>query len=65
MSVQSLPRPEVVDGAWPYFLVNWLAIGAMSATLAVGLMFTGFSIELSGLAISVGYVGIYWFESDT
>ncbi len=31
----------------------------MGATLAVGLMYTGFSIELSGLAISVGYVGIF------
>jgi hypothetical protein len=51
--------PEVVDGAWRYFLVNWLVIGAMGATLAVGLMFTGFFIELSGFAISVGYVGIY------
>ncbi len=31
----------------------------MGATLAVGLLFTGFSIELSGLAISIGYVGLY------
>jgi hypothetical protein len=31
----------------------------MGAVLALSLMFTDFSIELTGLVISVGYVGIY------
>lgn len=59
MARQSLTAKEDVDGAWRYFLVNWLGIGVMGATLAVGLLFSNFSIELSGLAISVGYVGLY------
>ncbi len=31
----------------------------MGAVLALSLMFTDFSIELTGLAVSVGYVGLY------
>ena len=35
------------------------SIGAMGAELALSLMFTDFSIELTGLAVAVGYVGVY------
>lgn len=51
--------PDDVETAWRYFLLNWTLIGGMAAALALGLMVTHFSIELTGLAISVGYVGIY------
>ena len=51
--------PQDVEAAWRFFLVNWIIIGAMGALLALSLMFTDFSIELTGLAVSVGYVGIY------
>jgi len=51
--------PTDETAAWRFFLFNWLAIGAMAATLAASLLFTDFSIELSGLAISVAYVGTY------
>jgi len=48
-----------LDAAWRFFLLNWVVIGAMGATLALGLTMTGFSIDLAGLAISVAYVGLY------
>jgi hypothetical protein len=51
--------PEDADAAWRFFLVNWIGVGAMGAALAVCLLVTNFSIELSGLAIAVGYVGLY------
>lgn len=55
--------PQSADGetevAWRFLLVNWIAIGAMAAALGLGVLFTNFSIELSGLMIAVGYVGIY------
>jgi len=51
--------PTDETAAWRFFLFNWLTIGAMAATLAASLLFTDFSIELSGLAISVAYVGTY------
>lgn len=50
---------EDVEAAWRYFLLNWIMIGAMAATLALGLVFTNFSLELTGLAIAVGYCGLY------
>jgi hypothetical protein len=50
---------EDVDAAWRFFLLNWIGVGAMGAVLAFCLLVTDFSIELSGLAISVGYVGLY------
>jgi hypothetical protein len=53
------PIPQEVQAAWRYFLLNWVVIGAMGAVLALSLMFTDFSIELTGLAVSVGYVGVY------
>jgi len=47
------------DDAWRFFLFNWILVGSMGAALALSLAFTDFSIELSGLAIAVGYVGLY------
>jgi PAP2 superfamily len=41
-----------------FFHCNWLFVGAMGATLALSLLATRFSIDLWGLAISLGYVGI-------
>jgi hypothetical protein len=59
MSGPAPPLPTDADAAWRFFLVNWIVIGAMGATLAASLLFTNFSIELSGLAVSVAYVGTY------
>jgi hypothetical protein len=50
---------EQVDAAWRFYLFNWMVIGAMSATLALSLLLTRFSIGLSGLLIAIGYVGLY------
>jgi hypothetical protein len=51
--------PEEIDAAWRFFLVNWIGVGALGAVLAFSLVVTDFSIELTGLAIAVGYVGLY------
>jgi hypothetical protein len=48
-----------VDAAWRFFLFNWIVIGVMAAALALALVSSDFSIDLAGLAISVGYVGCY------
>src|SRR5271154_4757336 len=45
--------------AWRFFLLNWLVIGAMGATLALSLLVTNFSIGPPGMAIAVGWPGIY------
>lgn len=59
MSGKAPSLPTDADAAWRFFLVNWIVISAMGATLAASLLFTNFSIDLSGLAISVAYVGAY------
>jgi hypothetical protein len=48
-----------VDAAWRFFLFNWIVIGSMGTVLALSLVTSNFSIGLTGLAISVGYVGLY------
>ena len=48
-----------VETAWRFFLANWLVIGAMGAALGLSLVVTRFSLDLSGLVIAVGYVGLY------
>jgi hypothetical protein len=47
-----------VDAAWRFFLFNWIVIGSMGTVLALSLVTSNFSIGLTGLAISVGYVGL-------
>ena len=59
MRAQTNTVPEDVDTAWRFLLFNWIAVGIMGAVLAFSLVVTDFSIELSGLAIAVGYVGAY------
>jgi hypothetical protein len=56
---QPLPTTTEVETAWRYFLVNWIFIGSMGVALALALVLTDFSIELTGLAIAIGYVGLY------
>jgi len=48
-----------VEIAWRFLLANWLVIGAMGAVLGLSLLVSSFSIELTGLVIAVGYVGLY------
>ncbi len=59
MLVRTSIVAEDVEAAWRFFFVNWIVIGGMGATLALSLMVTNFSIELTGLAIAVAYVGLY------
>lgn len=51
--------PPDVDAAWRFLLANWIFVGCMGAVLALSLVVTDFSLELTGLAIAVGYVGLY------
>jgi hypothetical protein len=44
---------------WRRFQRNWVMIGLMSVALALSVALTRFSIELSGLAVSLGFVAIY------
>jgi hypothetical protein len=48
-----------VEAAWRFLLVNWIFVGAMGIVLALSLAFTNFSLELTGLAVSVAYVELY------
>lgn len=59
MEQQKPQMSSDVEAAWRFLLLNWVFIGGMSTALAFSLLFTDFSIELSGLAIAVGYVGLY------
>ncbi len=56
-AVKSLP--DDAETAWRFFLFNWIVIGTMSATLALSLLVTNFSIGPVGLFIAIGYVGLY------
>lgn len=58
MGWKSSAWPDEVEIAWRFFLVNWIFVGAMGAALALSPLATNFSIEQSGLAIAVGYVGL-------
>jgi hypothetical protein len=55
---QPITSPDV-DAAWQFLLVNWIFVGLMGAVLALSLVVSDFSLELTGLAIAVGYVGLY------
>jgi hypothetical protein len=55
----SFPATTDEETAWRFLLVNWIFVGGMGAALALSLTFTDFSLELTGLAIAVGYVGLY------
>jgi len=48
-----------VETAWRFLLINWMFIGGMGVALAASLMLTDFSLELTGLAVAIGYVGLY------
>jgi len=53
------PAAIEVETAWRFLQVNWILIGGMGVALALSLVLTDFSIELTGLAVAVGYVGLY------
>jgi hypothetical protein len=59
MDVKSATVPDDVDAAWRFLLFNWIVVGAMTAALALSVMFTNFSIGLTGVLVAVGYVGVY------
>jgi PAP2 superfamily len=51
--------PDSPDTAWRFFLFNWIVVGTMTATLVVAAPVFNFSIGFVGIAVAVGYVGIY------
>jgi hypothetical protein len=59
MQAQQPQATTDVEAAWRFLLVNWIFVGTMGAVLALSLAFTNFSLELTGLAISICYVGLY------
>ncbi|HML07242.1 MAG TPA: phosphatase PAP2 family protein [Xanthobacteraceae bacterium] len=59
MDVTPTIMMDDAEAAWRFFHINWIVVGAMGAVLALSLLVTNFSIELAGLAVAVGYVGIY------
>jgi hypothetical protein len=59
MGWTSRALPDEVAIAWRFFLFNWILVGVMAAVLALALAATDFSIDLVGLAIALGYVGLY------
>jgi hypothetical protein len=48
-----------VAGAWRLFLFNWIAIAVIGAVFAFSVVVAGFTIELSGLFFSLGFVAVY------
>ncbi len=54
----AMDEHEVAVG-WRRFQRNWIPIALMSAVLGLCLAVTSFSIELSGLAFSLGFVALY------
>jgi hypothetical protein len=59
MQAQQPTTVPDVEAAWRFLLVNWIFVGAMGIVLALSLALTNFSLELTGLAVAVGYVGLY------
>lgn len=58
----SLPRPALsteVEAAWRFLKLNWLVCAAITAVLALSLLVTDFSLTLPGVAVAIGYVGVY------
>ena len=58
----ALPRPALsteVEAAWRFLQLNWLVCAAITAVLALSLLVTGFSLALPGVAVAIGYTGIY------
>ncbi len=58
----SLPRPALsteVEAAWRFLQLNWLVCAAITAALALSLLVTDFSLTLPGVAVAIGYVGVY------
>jgi hypothetical protein len=54
-----MDRRDEVATAWRLLQLNWILLALMSATLALAVTFTRFSIEPVGLAVSFGFVAIY------
>jgi hypothetical protein len=51
--------PDDADAAWRFLLFNWIVIGALAATLAIAIAVSNFSIGLTGILVTIGFVGIY------
>lgn len=58
----ALPRPALspeVEAAWRFLQLNWALCAAITAALAFSLLVTDFSLALPGVAVAIGYVGVY------
>lgn len=48
-----------VESAWSFLLLNWIMVGAMAAALGLSIALSEFSLALPGLALGLGFGGIY------
>src|SRR5688572_1698348 len=59
MPTKSLPPATEVEPAWRLFKLNWVVLASMGAALAIGVGLSNFSIEPTGLLVSLGFVAMY------
>lgn len=62
MPAMPSPRPALsteVEAAWRFLKLNWMLGAAITAVLAFSLLVTDFSLALPGVAVAIGYVGVY------
>ncbi len=59
MPTKSLLPAAEVEPAWRLFKLNWVVLASMCAALAIGVGFSNFSIEPTGLLVSIGFVAAY------
>jgi PAP2 superfamily len=52
-------REHEADAAWRLLRLNWLVLAGMGAAFTLSLALTQFSVEPSGLTISLGFVAVY------
>ncbi|PWT92146.1 MAG: hypothetical protein C5B56_02720, partial [Proteobacteria bacterium] len=59
MQMPGTASTEDVEAAWRLFRLNWIPLALMAAALALGVAFSRFSIEWSGLVFSLAFVAVY------
>jgi len=62
MPAMPSPRPPLsteVEAAWRLLKLNWALCAAITAVLVLSLLVTDLSLALPGVAVAIGYVGVY------
>ena len=59
MPTPQQPLSAEVETAWRFLKLNWVLGAAIAAVLALSLMVTDFSLALPGVAVTLGYIGVY------